>query len=192
MDMLHIVILLPKKRIRPLVHRRSDKQTKNLPNRIEALADEIQQVNERSVLINDLNLQERIEARERGLSPHGLAYSTIPAWKRKPVIIRTDKDDFECLPETLRSYAKCLRELMTTHREFLSTSHRSAIWIFLERVRAVTGDYHYRQVTNLLEAVCVAEGLSEAFNVDQLKMLKYEVSKQCGGERWLLPWIKEP
>jgi len=154
-----------------LVPRRSDRRTKLLPDRIDKMADEIQQVNDNSGLLYEMVSESSAEERR-------------PVRNIAEVVrirnIRQGRDYYYSLPLMLRTYAEYLRYAIKMNRKGWSGLHDYSINCFQREIKKATGKYHDEQLAWLLSAAFKAAGHDKAadrFNADQLKALRQRNKK---------------
>ncbi len=168
----HISLLLhvPPK-MPDLVPRRSDRRTKRLADRIKNMADEIQQVNEKSGLLYEIVLE------ASAVKPRKQGNTTEVHFTRSA---RQEVAAFRSLPALLRTYAEYLRSAFKMHKKGWSELHDLAICRFQREIKDATGIYHDRHVASLLSAAFRAAGHDQAadrFNSNQLKALRHNNKK---------------
>lgn len=154
-----------------LVPSRSDRRTKRLPDRIENIADEIQQINDRSGLLYEMASEQFVEERRklRDTAEVGLTRHT-----------RQGIDYCRSLPSLLRTYAEYLRYAFKMNKKGWSELHNIAVCCFQSEIKNATGRYHDKYVALLLCAAFRAAGNDKAadrFNPNQLKALRHNNKK---------------
>ena len=164
-DQIALLLYVPPK-MPDLVPSRSDRQTKLLPDRIENMADEIQQVNDKSGLLYEMALEPFAEERRK---LRNMAEARLTRHARQGV------DYCRSLPSMLRTYAEYLRYAIKKNRKGWSELHDYAIWCFQSKIKNATGNYHDKYVALLLSAAFRAAGddrAADRFNENQLKALR--------------------
>ena len=131
---------------RVLITGKTNAGAKKFPLRVERLAEEIERVNSRSVLLRDL----------------------VRRWNQGPVRFASYYwEDFWRLPNTLRSYATWLRTAMKETTSVRDNPQKSGVIHLIVKIKAATKRFYFADLAILLDATFLASGISNPREYDE-------------------------